>query len=194
MATKQKAKNLFRKPTNTQRLFWLVIVLIIALAIAVQTFLFTELFRRTDEYSTERIKTIIIESVKDLNKDPAVDPQTGKNHIPEARLVLPPTKDVELQYSGDKDLVQASDRANVNGAATKVLNANSIEKVFENVPELQACSRQIVISFTDINLEDVEPVFIQKLADGRTASVYKNTKCQGDSSYLIEYLKQIQSY
>jgi hypothetical protein len=162
--------------------------------LATQVFLIKELYRRTDTSSDWKIQALIVQAISDDQSEPVIDPLSGKEYIPVARLVLPPSGEVRTVYSGDKDYVHFSEKTNLNQAITSVYNAQNIDETFAQVPELQACSRQVELQFEQKNEDDLRQVYDKKLADGRMAYFFLNDQCSGDSQTLLEYLKQIQSY
>lgn len=164
------------------------------LILIIQAVLITELYRRTSNLETEKIKTMAIEGVRSLESPPVINPATGKEYIPSARLVLPARGELAPAYHGDKDMVHFNERTNVNQAVGLVLNANGIEDTFEQIPYLQACSRQLAILFKQENSDEYKLIHSKDLLDGRTAYIYKNDKCQADASNLVEYIKNVESY
>ncbi len=162
--------------------------------IILQAFLIRDLYSRTDDLASEKIKTLIIESVKNVGQEPVTDIATGKDYIPVARLALPSSTDVQVKYNGDKDVVEFSERNNLTQAIAKVQSAESYEATFEHVPSLQACTRQVTLQFTQDNADELKLIQSKTLTDGRTAYIYENEVCNGEPTRLVDYIKQIDSY
>lgn len=155
---------------------------------------------------SSRVQDLIIEAVRGLRKEAVVDGPSGKVYLPDAHLVLPPypanVRGVLYSYDhsgeaiNDDELLITSTSALGYGIA-RVNSANSIEGSFNAVPKMQACSRQIAVTFKQ-NSELVgtgyRQVYAKKLADGREIFMYLDKGCEENSAELIDYLKQLQSY
>jgi hypothetical protein len=146
------------------------------------------------------LSTFIVKAVENLNRPLAVDPMTGKQYIPEARLVLPapPSNNLRPVYSytpatadwTDEEL-QLADYSAIQSATTPVISERyNPEAMLEKVPKLQACARGVHISFKD--LKDDPAVASKRLANGKTAYFHTEQACNNPE--LLDYAKQIDSY
>lgn len=192
-----KSKKTVAQKTKHHRLLY-VIGTALVLVIALQAALLNNLYQRLSRLEDGEIKTLVIDAVDNLHDRPTIDPASGKAYLPEVRLVLPPHTDVKLSYYGDKDMLSFGDRANMIQATNTVRNARGLTETFDSVPGLQACSRQVVLQFKEddgsFKGEKVTLSATKVLADGRTAYFYTNGTCEGNSSRLLQYLKQAESY
>lgn len=191
---KAKSKKSLKQFQKSHKIILIAVVVVFLLLLGIQAILIKDLYKRTDSLGSEKIKTLIIEAVRNLENQPVTDIETGREYIPVARLVLPPRDEVVVTYSGDKETVQFSDRANVSQAIADIHNAQSYEDTFKKVPNLQACSRQIVLQLKQDSSEGLQLIHNKKLSDGRVLFFYENKECKGDSSTLANYLKQVESY
>lgn len=205
------------KPKNTEniniktRLHKLIIptLLIVQLiAIGAVAFYADHTRQRIVPLEGDQTKTLIIDAIDGLTNEPAIDPKTGEVYIYEERLVLPPKLQANphLGYfytSGDDEAkvgaeIRLIDMSNLGQAKAKVIGAMDIEKTFEAVPKLQACSRAYQLTFAERVGDDMvagtQKVFEKKLKDGRTIYVYLEDSCSENKDKLIPYLQQVESY
>jgi hypothetical protein len=147
------------------------------------------------------LSTFIVRAVENLNRPLAIDPTTGKQYIPAARLVLPPppaSNNLRPVYSytaatvdwPDEEL-QLADYSAIESATTPIISERySPEAMLDKVPKLQACARGVRITFKE--LKDDPAVASKRLANGKTAYFHTEQTC--NSPELLDYAKQIDSY
>ncbi|HVQ44065.1 MAG TPA: hypothetical protein VMT30_03825 [Candidatus Saccharimonadia bacterium] len=158
-----------------------------------------QLYARTDQLKTQELKATLIDAVRSLNTEPAIDPQTGRRFIPSARVVFPARIDSHLYYRdpGNEPTLWLTDANNQSQAVTKVRTAESLSDMFKEVDALQLCSRQVVVSFNTPNPQDNTDKLTlkstKKLKDGRIAYVYQN-ECPYGAEPLLRSVDQMESY
>lgn len=201
MAKKQKphAKNSFRK-----LLFWSFSVLA-AVMFGLQTAAIVHLYKQVGRLDSATIERLIIQSVDGLSQPMPVEAQSGQRYIPAARLVFPaaslkdslPVDYIAYQEDGKDPVIQLNSRYTMSAVKSRMMSSQGLEEKFTVVPKLQACSRQVVITF-DARAEHVakDPVKIaeKKLGDGRTAYIFEDRACGKDANRLIEFAQQVESY
>ncbi len=151
-------------------------------------------------YDNDKIVHLILRGSQLTSKPAVIEPLSGKVYLPDAKLVLPPASEevgeIVYRYSpaydvNSKEEINIARTIDIVSAGSKIISApEDIEKKFEGVPELQACSRGIRITFEpDAALE---PVATKKLTNGKTAHFYTEVLC--NNPQLITYVQQIDSY
>ena len=163
------------------------------------------------------IASLIDNSVNNLNTVAPVDAQTGQVYFPDVRLQLPAPnqnyalRQIEYANVGDGTTfgLQVTSRGIMSEAQNKLLtaqaNAESAHKdsqdvlvaIFRQVPNLQACSRGVQLSYSprNENGESAELQFTKKLSSGKTLYAYTETTCTSQQlPTLVDYLRQVQSY
>lgn len=171
--------------------------------LAVLTALTAINWQRLDAVETEKIRTLIIDAVEVLNNDPVVEPLSGKVYLPDAKLVLPPfatDENIRFEYSyspaadGQVEEVRLSSKSNMEHSIGLLVSSRTYEETFERVPELQACSRQILLQYEPYDGPDYVLVHTKKLSNQRDLYMYNEKNCKKDASRLTDYLKQVESY
>lgn len=144
---------------------------------------------------------ILIKSAAD-NLDELRTRVGDDRRIPEIRLQLPPENhDIEglkYLYHDDSALVEITSRTLTLALPTKLLTQKNIHDLFNEVPEVQACSRGFTLQF-DEKTKDAENLKLsgtKNLSDERTLYIYRETACNIDYGMdeLEAYLMQAQSY
>lgn len=148
-----------------------------------------------------------------------VQAESGKQYIPELRLVFPATSDYSLtplqyNYQAAVDSMPAAlqirSLSSVRRAETALWYANqpssmwrtsNTEALFEAVPSLQACARGVDVFFGQHDAKVYSEAAVYqgevKLQDGRTMYIYveKPNACKQSSfDSLVAYVQQAQSY
>ena len=203
---------------NRKVAFYLAGLLVLAI-LMFQAFVDVSVFRSVIQARPDYgaiVTSLISEAAQELNKPAPIEPTTGKEYIPEARLVLPAYTgfgQIEYMYeagqrtSNFETEVHLTSSAILNAAENKVrvddANANNrmawqsydTTAIFNSIPSLQACTRGVQIFFSKQAL-GANFVFqdSHKLIDGRTLYVYSESACKQDQSAVIDLAKQAQSY
>lgn len=176
---------------------------ILALVVVVCSFFIYALAREAEQSSANRIGQLVVNAVDNLSTPIPIDAQTGKLFVAQTKLVLPPNTlslPVEYRYwEGDKanpaGEVHIPDTVAALRYRALVLASSTTQKMFEEIPELQACTRGYTIAFApQDSLENNKLVFTKQLADGRTLYAYRDKGCPNYSVDLEDYLKQFESY
>ncbi len=169
----------------------------------------------TQQQSAFQMRTLIVDAIRGLDelKESPVDGQ----RIPEARVILPEetndVKNLRYVYNESLDTFPASleiSTVDLSLYSQSVLNAPTVEKLFDKVPEVQACNRGFSVYFGDPKLNehdtDIKLVTKKKLADGREIQLVREKKCGNNKpntdghmrkemmDSLEKHLLQIQSY
>lgn len=186
----------------------LVIAAILLICLLVIQFAFNVfLFQRIANLENSSLKTLISEAIANVNKDAAVEPQTGKVYLYEPKLVLPAypeilAKGIEYTYTpatteGTEEELQLTSKSAMTYGTTTLNRYASEERLFEAVPIAQACTRQIIITFKpaeEAPFDGYKKVGTRQLADGRTLQIFVTDQCPAEAEVLVNYVQQIQSY
>jgi hypothetical protein len=155
------------------------------------------------QQSGDKIGTLVNRAVGSLNWPTAIDAQTGRVYIHEAKLTLPPAEQAQKLYYYYSPAFQDSqaelrlkDKLNVDMQTSKVAAASDPYAVFDAVPKLQACTRGYLVVFSPATGGETNGkiIFQKKLKDGRTAYVYLESACADNLENMLPYLKQMDSY
>lgn len=186
------------KQLNLKKVLIILLYAVVLLLITLNAFITCYLWKQQNQNSS-KIVSLIIQAIQPLDSPLVTDPTTGREFIPEAKLVLPPEPSelgkVVYQYTpyqrgiSDENLQLAS-RFNINAATSKLLNHNDTMQAFDYVPELQSCVRGIRVMFSNPNNE--KPVATKLLANGKTAYFYTEPLCKNKN--LLEYAEQLNSF
>lgn len=158
-----------------------------------------------DAYSAQRMSTLILQAVDNLQQPLPRDAKTGEYYMPDVRMRLPATSESSkrLEYSyvpktGDIDEeLRVSSFSATLAPRTHVMNAQNMNALFDAVPKLQACTRGFKLTFGQLDGKSQEGlVFVHEktLQDGRRLFIYAEADCNAEAGSALEYLKQIDSY
>jgi hypothetical protein len=170
-----------------------------ALIVIIQMLLIGQLYHRTDQLKTQELKATIIDAVRSLNTEPAVDPQSGRHFLPEYRIVLPAKLESRIYYraGGEASYIWLTDANSQNSAVTRLRTAESLTDTFKQVEVLQKCSRQVVLGINTMKPESGGDSLTLKstkhLKDGRTIYIYQN-ECAAGAEPLLRDLDQLESF
>lgn len=191
------AKRLSKFKLNPHIILYLIGALVV-LALTVQALFIRDLYDRSDRQAADGMEDLLIDAVHGLNREPAVEPTTGRLFIPASHLVLPPNPSLNLYYraGADESTVHFVDASNQAQAISKMRGAQSLTDVFKEVSTLQICSRQIVVSFAPDPKDSDDLLTLKntkKLKDGRTVYVYQN-QCPHSAETMVKHLENIESF
>jgi hypothetical protein len=172
--------------------------------------------RHMNSSDETQIVLLIIAAVENLSKPAAVDARTGDMYIPEVKLRIPAQSDgwtlLRYSYSPQVDSqpteLLVSDQRAVRAAESRLLSLQSTEsawwqhntpsKVFDEVPNLQACARGIHVRFSSGHAEGLQLEANLPLQDGRTAYLFSEdgVACNSgaNNDQVLALLKQVKSY
>ncbi len=160
-----------------------------------------EMWRRVNYLENRDLSSMIIDSIKNLEKPAVVDGASSKVYLPEPHLVLPPyptnVQGIRYNYDQQDERLQITTDLSLGTGIAGIRTANTLEDIFKQVPKAQACGRQTVLTFKDIY--DQESDYLSKagtkqLANGKTLYIYVDKNCTENSQQLVSYLQQAQSY
>lgn len=190
----------------------IVLVSLVVAQICFNRFVLKELHR----HSAFQMRSLIVEAMQGLD-DLRQSPENDRR-IPEVRAVLPePSPEVQnLRYlyhepvDGSAAHIEITTKELIQTA--KSIHGETVEEVFDRVPEAQACNRGFSLYFGDTNVgeysgDTLSFVSEKQLNDGRVVQVWREKGC-GDQSNsdttgyqnhefmnnLEKHLLQIQSY
>lgn len=174
---------------------------LLATAIIVNGTFTVYLWQQNDLRQNQHLASLIINAVDSFKKPLVIEGSTGKQYIPEAKLVLPPQVNgsdpgpVLYQYSVDDsrkiEQVGIASKSDIAVAKSPLINATKdSSSVFDAVPKLQSCSRGVQISFAAE--KNRTPAAIKLLNNGKTAYFYTEDLCKNPR--LLEYVQKINSY
>lgn len=158
--------------------------------------------------SSDHMADLLISAVEGLSKPVPVDAVTGRLYIANAKLTWPADSTVygQVIYSNDSNWadesgMQFSTTAILSAASSKLRSiqgksADSMQAVFEQLPNLQACSRGVQVYNKQQNFDSSDYVYqgATKLKDGRELHFYTESTCKQDQTALVAYLKKAESY
>ena len=185
---------------------FLIIILLVGLIMALVMYVNT----REETYSINRITYFIKEAVDSLNQETPTASYSNNLFIHEARVEFIKSSQVKLvhlynpQSENGPEIISFADANLIRDSSNFVMNQLNVEEALEKVPQLQACSRQYIISFTDAPQEYVNEYDLldQKvLKDQRIAYIWKikQPACNDDvytnsQANLLQVLQSIESY
>lgn len=159
--------------------------------------------------SGEPLASMIIQSIRAVDKPAVTEPASKKVYLPDANLVLPPypqnMPDILYSYTpsvGGSDAEASVTLTNaVSVGISKILNAESLgaqkhdpNTLFTAVPNAQVCARGVHVVFGTRSTY-AHLISSKQLADGRTMRIYTEAQsCAYDLQPLANYLGQAQSY
>lgn len=168
-------------------------IIIVVLCVIIAVLLWTII----TQYKTQQAKDLqtlrnLITSAAYQNVTPATANNNNQTIIPVAGLVVPYRPSLLLGYN-DQNTVHLSDELAFSSAAQK-LDSASTEKLFEGVPLLQACARQVIIT---VDGSDQDPEYTLKttkiMRDGRKAKIYQSTVCTKNIDTVTSIAEQVNS-
>jgi len=146
---------------------------------------------RENTRTDNTIAILIDKAIDNLTTPATLDPQSKRQFIPEANLVLPAINDRvgRVSYSYSPDYIGVSSDNDVSQAISQMYGQTpDLTKIFEKVPRLQACARGVTV-----NTQRDEFTTEQKtLSDGRIVYLSMDRDCVNND--LFNYVKQINSY
>lgn len=182
---------------TSTKLLW-VAVAALAFVALVEGAILKHVYMTNMALQTNGVKEAVIDAVRGLNTDLATDPQTGRRTIPSVKVTFAADPTAHIFYHpGSTETSVALIDASVQGQAIyRLRNTVKFETAFNEVPTLQSCSRQVVISFNSPNAEDFGENYTQKsskrLRDGRTAYILQND-CPLDGQNLLKFAQAVES-
>jgi hypothetical protein len=215
---KKKKQN---KPAKTEsyiskKTFYIVLIVsvfvgIIMMAVSIMA-LVIYINTREESYSVNRITYFIKEAVGSLNKETPTASYSNKQFIHEARVEFIESNQVNLVHRYDPptennpEVISLADANLIRESSNLVMNQLNVNDALEKVPQLQACSRQYIISFIDKPQEyinEYDLVDQKVLQDNRIAYIWKikQPSCNGNGNIytdskanLFQVLQSIESY
>ncbi|GEM_PF-1799144 len=168
--------------------------------IAVQSLLIRQLYVNDQLQQTGEVKGMIIDAVRGLNRELAVDPLTGKLYEPSLRVVFPasPTYKFVDRGAGEDTAMWFIDPSVQSQAISSMRAAQSLTDIFNQVQTVQNCSRQITLSINNakpnVGSDKLKLVDTKTLKDGRTAYIFKNDDCPYPANNLLDHIKLVDSF
>lgn len=154
-----------------------------------------------DQAGVVQVRELVILAVRGLKKDAPVEPQTGDVYFPESRLYLPNPATLSTltylhgeQYGADSQTELSISTYPVRGTAA-LYAAQNMDDLFASVPQLQACSRGIKITYSQLPEDDTENELqhVVLLRSGQYAYIYLEKACP-ELKETADLLKGVQSY
>ncbi len=212
----QRRKNSYKKINSINPSFSLILgsllVLVIIAQILFNIFVWQELQRNT----VFNLRSSLIEAMRGLD-EMRKSPEDGRR-IPEASIILPEETDevqsIRYIYNDPIDSMPPLLEITTKELSKTIMKiyGTSVENLFEQVPEAQACSRGFSIVFGEPapnQLSSSSFIFVSKkrLADGREVQLWRDRACGEADSWesvkqerhsmmndLEKHLLQIDSY
>ncbi len=178
------------------------LVVLASIVFLVKMFVLNPLSTAYDSSGTVAIREIVIDAARGLKADAMVDPKTADIYFPQAKLFLPAAKEFSIEsytYAHEpngeygKEL-SVSTKHLFSKSAIKLYSAEDVTKMFEQIPQLQACQRGVRILEKDPGLDDKTPL-LQKITvdDGRTLYMFGEEKCS-ELADVAERLTALKSF
>lgn len=176
----------------------IVAVVLLFVAVGINGAATIYLLHKDSEDDDRQLATLIVDGATGMNR-PLVRDASGKQYIPEAKLMLPPAGtglgQVLYQYTpqinGFEEELHLANEDNIRTAASSLLKAEPGTKhTFVGTPTLQACARGIHVTFSA--QEGQTPAATKALANGKTAYFYTEAACEDED--FLQYVQQLQSY
>ena len=199
--TSAKAKKTSKFTPTKRRIIIIlsaVIVLIgIAYAMALITYYVQNATHTANQAATIKMRELILHPSN--QRDVTLDPKTGDAYLTSLKLIVPasslPTNSwLVFTPSSEKDQLSVSDSYVIAATENKMYNADTIDSLFENVPEFQACSRGVLLSYGQVDASmygTLKNTLLLK--NGRTIYLYMDGHCPRLNKTL-EALKNVQPY
>ncbi|MEO6761716.1 MAG: hypothetical protein ABI220_05110 [Candidatus Saccharimonadales bacterium] len=211
-------KNSNHKPSSKKRPLIVILAVLVAVGLVIQVSIDVVLYNHVIRNpAPDQLVSLIIKATEAQTKPAVTDPHTNKIYLPEVGLVLPASTGTFNQllygymppfddWGGE---LNVTTRQAMQGSEVKIISANASNnswwhgsdqsKIFDHVPELQACARGVAVYFDAKTATEsqLKPVSQVHLADGRTLYIGIDSdqyKCHYNMSGLLTYLKQAQSY
>jgi hypothetical protein len=143
---------------------------------------------------------MIIDAIRGLNRELAVEPTTGKKYVPSLRIVFPASPNYRYlsRDAFDDTAVSFIDFNNQAQAISKLRSAEILTDGFNEVGTTQSCSRQLILSINnakpDMGIDRPQLVATKTLKDGRVAYIIKDSGCPYPADNLLDHLKQVESF
>lgn len=202
---KRKNKTRVSKKTIILIIAGLIVVLAITAQVCFNLFVLKEL-QRHSAFTTRTLIVDAIQSLDELRKSPE-----GGRRIPEARVILPPESEnivnLRYTYSEPTDDMPASIEITTKGLTQMAigLNGTTVEEVFSQVPQAQACHRGFSIFFGETRVGEYlgdTLAFVSKkqLADGREVQLWREKNCgkendrNSNSAHNYEIMNQLEQH
>lgn len=158
---------------------------------------------------TTVLRMLLKDAVEGLYRPASVQPEQHMQYIEEASLRFPIAKQHYDNFRYSYAPASDSFRETIEISSSQAISAGysqlgTGEKIFENVPQFQRCSKLFAIQFSSEapdNGYSFEAAGSKQLADGRTAYFFKNNSCDllykdmaVDVDTAFATLKQVESY
>lgn len=159
-----------------------------------------------------QVADIIVRAIDDMLQPAAVDAASGKVYLSEQKLVLPVSEVGPILYHSGigGDEVSLTSKPIMIDAKSRMYNKSQqyhsvfssnlqkvFEEIFDQVPNLQACSRvvHIAVGEHEPTEDGYEVADTKRLTDGRTVTIYKETGCTSpDLDKFVKYVRELDSY
>ncbi len=215
---KMKTKKVAKKPEARKTHFTKQMLLLSGVAVASMLLIAQIAFdvvtynRALTNTDQTVITNLIISAVGGLSKPLPVDAATGKAYAHGADLVWPASTDPfmqilysnegnvgatsELQFTTKNLMTQAESKLWAVQARPSTWHSNNQTALFDQVPNLQACSRGVQVFFAPSPQasSQFQLKATKQLQNGKTLYFYTEPICHEDMSQLLAYLQQAESY
>lgn len=156
--------------------------------------------RLRDQAAIEPIRELILAATSNLGVDAPVEPRTGDVYFPQAKLYLPASTaldGISFKYAWDNESRELAivNKLVYGSASAKLIQAANVEDLFANVPELQACSRGVIVSRDKASSTTNGRVLRQtvQLANGDVVYLSSEDACPPNTE-TAKLLNELRSY
>jgi hypothetical protein len=198
-SAKSKTTSIFTASKRKVVITLSIVVALIGLmyAAAVITYYVQDANRTANQAATIKIRDLILQHAN--QRDVALDPKTGDAYLTSLKLMIPAASLSAGSWlvstpTGEEQQLSVSDSYTIGAAEQKMYNTDTIDALFENVPEFQACSRGVLVSYAKVDeslygtLKDTV-----SLKNGKTIYLYADHLCTRLTKTL-DSLKNVQPY
>lgn len=180
----------------------LAVLIIFLIIVGVVKVYYLDAFRQTSDLAhVAPIRELVLNSSKGTKTNAAVDPKTGDQYFPEAKLYVPAAHvqgerlTYDVSSSQGKIEISVSSQTVFEHAAAKLYQAKDSEQMFRGVPELQACQRGVSLSYTPLSGDHADGKKLHqavRLNNGKMLHMYAENCTELRS--VVDVLKHIRAY
>lgn len=153
-----------------------------------------------NQASMVQIREQLLLAVSQINKLAPVDNTNGDIYFPEAKLYLPnPGLSLQLTYRYEDKIDGVSPELTVSTTpvvnTNKLYQAKNVNELFENVPEVQSCTRGVKLKYEKLPSSEgyANLQHTVRLQNGKDIYVYLEKDCP-ELQDVADLFKDIKSY
>ncbi len=201
-AEKQTKKGFYGVPPKPLIITVLALGLFIVVGYLVQVKYIQRYNEAADLASMVSTRELVLRAAKQTKTNAVVEPKTGDQYFPEAKLYLPniPFIPDGLTYSiilGEKETeLSISTQSVFYRTSSALYSARNSRELFDGLPKLQACQRGIMLAYKPLSAEEAVGSELKqtiRLNNGKDLYAYTERLCP-ELNNTVELLKNIRAY